>query len=647
MARFPLRARRRPPRKGLSYSLAVVGGSYVPPVEYTDSATVYLNLQVVELAPYFPTTQLLDDFNRANESPLAGNWSTPITAVGFGAQARLTSNAIITHNTPPANVGAYWDIATFGPDCEAWMRCAADLNSGESWYVYARIKDEATTNYDAYQVSLNFAGTLAITRRDNGAGTLLSSSTVTATVGDYIGIRCIGSLIEAWHKPVSTGEWVRVTTAEDNTYPAAGYIGFGMLTNDTTTILDDFGGGTYVPATEHAQFVESTTVNLTLTPSGTEFREGTDTAEIYLDLQAISTAEEHTTYDTAEVYVDLQASGSDQAEYIESSTVYFDLDASGTDIAEFVDAQTVGLLLTPSGTDTFQAIDVAEVYLDLTASGVEELVREFLDSAEIYVDLQASGTELAEYVEAQEVYLELTVSSADAAEFTDSSTVYLDLLSSGTDTIDHSDDATIPLDIEASGTELLEAVETNEVYFDLEASGTESQEGPGAQEYIDADTVYLDLQATSVDFSDYIDSETVLLNLETSGIDEAPYVDADTVYLDMEGTGVEESATDTTDEDTVYLDLGIISTESAEFIDLATVLLSLLPSGTDIFDIVDSATVYLDIQPGAIFLQVDCILEILGCMVRFKLEAPFTQFSLGTLLARWTILERKRYLWRS
>ncbi len=196
--------------------------------------------------PAFPTTPLLDNFDRSNEGPIGGNWSTPVTQVGFGAQAALSSNGIISQNTPPATVSAYWDIETF-LNSEAWIECDADLEATESFVVYARLKDVGTVNWDGYQVALVFDGSFTIARRDNAVSTLLASTTVTASVGDYIGIRCVGSVIQAWHRPVGTGVWVHVLSATDSTYPDAGYIGFGMFTTDLTTKLDNFGGGTYSP----------------------------------------------------------------------------------------------------------------------------------------------------------------------------------------------------------------------------------------------------------------------------------------------------------------------------------------------------------------------------------------------------------------
>lgn len=190
----------------------------------------------------YPVTALLDDFNRADESPLAGNWSTPINV--SGASAAISGNGVITNSTPPAGVSAYWDLAQFGPDCEAWITVSADLDTNENFSVFARLKDVGTDNYDGYQVGINAASNeIGIGRRDNGSYTNLGSVTVTPSVGDSVGIRCVGSRIEAWHKPVG-GSWTLKVAATDTTYAAAGYVGFDMYTEDFTTKLDDFGGGT-------------------------------------------------------------------------------------------------------------------------------------------------------------------------------------------------------------------------------------------------------------------------------------------------------------------------------------------------------------------------------------------------------------------
>lgn len=195
--------------------------------------------------PDFPWTALLDSFNRADESPLGnGTWTNQIA--GSGANAAISGNGVITDNTPPAGVSAWWSARAFGADQEAYITCSADLDTAENLSVIARLKDVGTSTWDGYQVGINADGTINLGRRDDGTWIPLDSASVTVQTGDSVGIRCVGSRIEAWHKPVG-GSWTLRLSVADTTYAAGGYIGFTMYTEDFTTKLDDFGGGEIDP----------------------------------------------------------------------------------------------------------------------------------------------------------------------------------------------------------------------------------------------------------------------------------------------------------------------------------------------------------------------------------------------------------------
>src|SRR2546426_2494783 len=65
----------------------------------------------------FPTTTILDNFNRANENPLSdgGKWTNPLIS-GEGARV-LTSNAVPINGT---NSG-YWSDSTLGAHQEGFL----------------------------------------------------------------------------------------------------------------------------------------------------------------------------------------------------------------------------------------------------------------------------------------------------------------------------------------------------------------------------------------------------------------------------------------------------------------------------------------------------------------------------------------------
>ena len=60
-----------------------------------------------------------------------------------------------------------------------------------------------------------------------------------------------------------------------------------------------------------------------------------------------------------------------------------------------------------------------------------------------------------------------------------------------------------------SATEEHTTFDASEVYLDIQASGVEVQE----REFLDSDTVYLDLSVTSVDTAQFVDAQTVGLLL--------------------------------------------------------------------------------------------------------------------------------------
>lgn len=91
-------------------------------------------------------------------------------------------------------------------------------------------------------------------------------------------------------------------------------------------------------------------------------------------------------------------------------------------------------------------------------------------------------------------------------------------------------------------------------------------------------------------------------------------------------------------------------------VEAATVYLDLQPLSLEEYVASDDATVYLDIQPGSIFLQVDCVLEIVEMVARWSMGAPQARWTITSeaiarwriveLFARWTLLETRRFHWK-
>lgn len=168
------------------------------------------------MPPAFPVGVIVDDFNRANESP-AINWLT----VG-DASTRVSGNEWSTTATNATDNVYAWNAATYGPDVDASVLWGSYGGSGSYWgvclFVASSIPGSSTR--DGYEVSYNIdIGQLSLWRIDNGVYTQLGSDYFPSSfgVGDSMGIRRLGSTVEAYLK-IGAGSWTSVISAIDSTY---------------------------------------------------------------------------------------------------------------------------------------------------------------------------------------------------------------------------------------------------------------------------------------------------------------------------------------------------------------------------------------------------------------------------------------------
>lgn len=191
----------------------------------------------------FPTTSVLDNFNRTNEGPPpSASWSGPVFS-GHG-QLKVSSNTCIPDGA--GNKNDYWNVATFGPDSEAFVTITS--KGATAWVdVFVRLASPGTTGVDGYSVEMDSgAATVTHYRIDNGVLTALGSAISQAfSNGDALGLKIVGSTLQAYRQP-SGGSWATLgTTRSDSTYTAAGNI--GLHAANTSVVMDDFGGGTALP----------------------------------------------------------------------------------------------------------------------------------------------------------------------------------------------------------------------------------------------------------------------------------------------------------------------------------------------------------------------------------------------------------------
>jgi hypothetical protein len=197
----------------------------------------------------FPTTSVLDDFNRANGA-LGSNWTNDPFGTTQPAPA-ITSNAV-TFGT--FGCAAWWNPGTFGADSEVFCTVATKPANGTGFLqLLARIQTPGSTAGDAYKAELSPAtgtDTVDVYRVINGVDTAVGSVSQEFNAGDKVGMEVTGTgatvTIKIFrHDGVS---WAQVGASISDTNAArivtAGNIGLGCFQSTATAVADDFGGGT-------------------------------------------------------------------------------------------------------------------------------------------------------------------------------------------------------------------------------------------------------------------------------------------------------------------------------------------------------------------------------------------------------------------
>lgn len=205
-----------------------------------------------------PQTTILDNFNRANESPLSGggNWGAPTAPFSGSAPCSLSSNAVGYASSAGA---AWWTPSTFGPDCEVYFTAVAyDSGNSGQFFSPCLCMDVASSGANRYQcdIQLNaFNTVVSVQLRRQGTGGWGSSSVGTSIGGFVPGgkmlLRKTGDMLEIWLQPPS-GAWTRVAAINDTLASGgagalpAGRLGFlfnSQIGQPSALKLDDFGGG--------------------------------------------------------------------------------------------------------------------------------------------------------------------------------------------------------------------------------------------------------------------------------------------------------------------------------------------------------------------------------------------------------------------
>jgi hypothetical protein len=312
-------------------------------VSETDTAKAVVSLKA---APDFPITSLADDFNRANENPIVGAWSTPILSTDSNAQvlANIWSTGFASASSYLTGV----DIA----DSEAWFTIVGLFGIGP----VVRVSDPgAAPNY--YQL---FASATGVTLRKSVAGSITNLQVVNLPManGDKLGIRASGTTITGYIKRTGDTEWQQVAQATDSDL-TSGSIGI----SGAASSVDDFGGGDLsteqiIPVTQVSETDTSQAISVRKTKTLGQNSE-TDTANpitvykpIYRTVNQVTETDTSNSITSKKTTSIGQSSTTDTSQTLTSHKSKSTGQSSETDTAQLVTPKRIYDLLQASETDS-------------------------------------------------------------------------------------------------------------------------------------------------------------------------------------------------------------------------------------------------------------------------------------------------------
>ncbi len=201
----------------------------------------------------FPTTGVVDDFNRA-DGGVGANWSL---TTGAGAVGTISSNRVTSDGT---NITRnYWNPSTFGPDSEVQIKVDTKGAAGGFLTLDLRLQTPGSAAVDGYQFEADVsAGTdpQIIGRIDNNVFTQLGATVNNEfATGDRFGFEAIGSTLTGYRHDGVT--WASLLSRTDSTYSGSGNIGW-RKNSTNTDFLDNFGGGTVTAGAVYAEPARAT-----------------------------------------------------------------------------------------------------------------------------------------------------------------------------------------------------------------------------------------------------------------------------------------------------------------------------------------------------------------------------------------------------
>jgi hypothetical protein len=205
-----------------------------------------LFLPSLAFAQAFPSTPILDDFNRADEDPITGIWTNGAT--GTGACEVISNEAGGASGTDNCYVTQTYGAAQ---EVYATMATGASFNENNNQFIYACLQGGVgSATVDGYGVlvrRLTAANDrVRIVRITDASSVNLGTAyeDVEFADGDAIGLRIeVGGTLTLYFNDGGAG-WTQVDQVTgETTYGCAG-TNLGMEAMHSSMLWDDFGGGT-------------------------------------------------------------------------------------------------------------------------------------------------------------------------------------------------------------------------------------------------------------------------------------------------------------------------------------------------------------------------------------------------------------------
>jgi len=200
---------------------------------WRQTATLSFNPAVASIGTQTDT----DNFNRANQSPLAGNWTS--TNIGPGSTLQITSNVV---DSALPNSGAdqesFWNTWSHGDDQYSQAAITVTGTTSTTGFgVFVRHATSVSTK-TMYRCVINSAGAIDLAWFNAGAYTQIATRSVTYSAGTLLGLSIQGTTLKIWYGGVQQG----ASITDSNI--ASGSPGICLSTSVTSGNIDNWDAGT-------------------------------------------------------------------------------------------------------------------------------------------------------------------------------------------------------------------------------------------------------------------------------------------------------------------------------------------------------------------------------------------------------------------